>query len=116
MDSDNNSDIIDSRDIIERISELEDGETLNENDQEELDILVDLAVQAGDSPDWKYGETLIRDSYFVEYAQQLAEDTEAVNADAMWPNNHIDWEAAANELKLDYFTIDYDGVYYWMRS
>ena len=124
MDLHNNLDIIDSRDIIDRVEELEsdeanaieDDEELSENDQEELNSLRELTIQGEESPDWKYGEALIRDSYFTEYAQELTGEIGVVYTDATWPNNHIDWDAAASELKFDYYTIDYDGVSYWMRS
>lgn len=40
----------------------------------------------------------------------------AINADASWPNNCIDWGRAAEELKVDYFEVDYDGVTYLIRA
>lgn len=165
----NNADILDSRDIISRIEELEaifsDAEISEENgatpqldengdikvdestcgecgkswndalisgstpapsgrcpyehiheEIEELSNLLALQEEASGSSDWTYGETLIRDSYFQEYAQELAEDIGAINKQATWPNNCIDWERAADELKQDYFSVDFDGVDYWIRS
>jgi len=121
---DNNQDVIDSRDIIERIdtleSEREDAAQPTEWDEsedgQELKVLKALAEEAeGYAADWSHGETLIRDSYFQEYAQELAKDTGAVNTDAAWPNNCIDWEKAADELKQDYTEVDFDGVAYWIR-
>lgn len=115
----NSEDVIDSRDIIGRIEELEDmaeGDdwTIEEND--ELNALKALAAEAADyAPDWEHGETLIRDSYFQEYAMELAEDLGAVKHDATWPNNCIDWEQAARELRMDYTAVDFDGVTYWVR-
>lgn len=82
----------------------------------EMRALQDLIGQAEGYGDWQYGATLIRDSYFVEYAQELAEDIGAVNPSAGWPNNRIDWEAAADDLKMDYVSLDFDGVTYWMRG
>lgn len=42
-----------------------------------------------------------------EFAEQLAEDIGAVDRNATWPNNHIDWEAAARDLFCgDYYMID----------
>jgi len=105
----NHDDVIDSRDIIEAI---ESGD-LDADDQKAFE---ELAKEAEGSPDWEHGETLIRDSYFEEYAQELAEDTGMVKGDEGWPLNHIDWEAAADELKNDYFSVDFDGVEYWIRS
>lgn len=66
--------------------------------------------------DYSHGETIIRDSYFVEFAEQLADDIGAINSDAKWPLNHIDWEAAADSLKVDYMSAEWDGVEYWMRA
>lgn len=151
-------DVIDSRDIIARIEELQ-GErqdledeierledyhtdlvsedvnitdvqdvesdvakaqaTLKEWEEEnkaELDALLSLQAEAEGSPDWLYGEGLIRDSYFPEYAQQLAEDCELLDNAKTWPVRCIDWEQAARELKVDYFPVDFDGEVYWIRS
>lgn len=133
------NDIIFIRDIIERIEELEteqedyndsedgqdiDAPTWAETDKEahdELaaltDIMTDLAGNGGDEQwrgDW-YPQTLIRDSYFKDYAQELAEDIGAVDANAAWPNNCIDWDYAARELKYDYTSTEIDGVTYWYR-
>jgi antirestriction protein len=111
----NLDDIIDSRDVIERIEYLQG--TDDDDEKEELAALVALAEEGADyAPDWSYGEALIRDSYFVEYAQELAEDIGAVNSDAAWPNDCIDWEQAARELRWDYSSIEFDGVTYWIRN
>ena len=143
----NNDDVIDSRDVIARIEELEgerdffeiDAEILeepdtfgnvesdtdasraawaiqNEDDAKELKDLTELAEEAeGYAADWKYGETLIRDSYFEDYARDLADDIGAIKTDACWPNNFIDWEAASEALKQDYTAVEFDGVTYWVR-
>lgn len=78
--------------------------------------LLELCREAEGYGDWRYGETLVRDSYFANYAQQLAEDIGVVKENASWPNNCIDWEQAARELKMDYTAVDFDGVTYWLRS
>lgn len=125
----NYDDVIDSRDVIARIEHLQQlrqpgpvdlGDDDNGADQddlfEELAQLEKLAEQCdGYADDWQYGVTLIRDSYFETYAQELAEDIGAINADATWPNNCIDWEQAARELQMDYTSVDFDGVAYWVR-
>lgn len=83
---------------------------------EELETLRELNRQGEDySSDWRHGESLIRDSYFEEYAQDLAEDIGAIDRNAAWPMSCIDWEQAARELKMDYTPIDFDGVTYWVR-
>jgi hypothetical protein len=80
-------------------------------------LLGDLSGNGGDEQwegEW-YPITLIREDYFKEYAQELAEDIGAVNADATWPNNCIDWDQAARELKHDYTSTEYGGVTYYYR-
>jgi hypothetical protein len=136
----NSEDIIDSRDIIERIEELrekmsgacivpEGSDWATAGDcsahahmdgwdelDEELKQLLALQEEAeGYSGDWKYGATLIRDSYFEEYAKQLADDIGAIDSNASWPLYCIDWERAAADLQQDYTSVDYDGVTYWVR-
>ena len=110
----NNDDMIDSRDIIEAITDLEDAE--DEDDQEELKTLKALQDEAEGTSDWVHGEALIRDSYFTDYAQQLAEDIGAVDLNATWPMNCLDWDYAAEQLQQDYFGVDFDGITYWIRS
>jgi hypothetical protein len=138
----NSDDVIDSRDIIERIeylsvydyqvcpecgctegdvhndgcSEPEPVDNLTEEDKEELATLDTLQDQCeGYASDWKNGATLIRDSYFKEYTMHLAEDLGYINRYNDWPLNCIDWEKAAEELQVDYTEVDYDGVSYWVR-
>jgi len=116
----NSDDIIDSHDIIERIAYLENALDVPENDRDEdeareLAALRNLAEQGETFEDWQYGVALIRDSYFVTYAEELAEDIGAIDRNASWPLRHIDWEAAADELQTDYTDVEFDGVTYWAR-
>lgn len=112
----NSEDVLDSRDIIARIKELEGEDEPGEEEAEELRILKALAEEASGSPDWQYGEALIRDSYFKAYAQELAEDCGMIPGNQSWPLYCLDWERAADDLKADYFTVDFDGVDYLIRS
>lgn len=119
---DNTQDIIDSRDVIARIEELraeieESMPDVNPEMVEELASLTRLADEAsGYAADWSYGETLIRASYFVTYAQELADDLGYTTPDThSWPFTCIDWERAALELQMDYTAVDFDGVTYWIR-
>lgn len=120
----NRDDVIDSREVIERIAELEDVlADLAEDDiaDDFADDIAELATlralqeEAQVSPDWPYGETLIRDSYFEEYAQQLADELGLIDGDAHWPLTCIDWKQAARELQNDYTPVDFDSVTYWIR-
>ena len=129
------ADVIDVRDIIARVLELRDGrDAYNEKmgspdawdgvpdgEPEELamleGILSELAGYGGDEEfdgDW-YPVQLIAESYFQEYAQDLAEDCGMVDTNARWPMNCIDWEQAARELQMDYSNILIHGSTYWYR-
>lgn len=136
-DIDNSEDILNSKDIEDRIDELEaergalvddladnpTGEAKQaladwdaSDEAEELRKLKAFRDELEPyCEDWHHGETLIRDSYFKEYAQEFAEDIGAINRDAQWPNNCIDWNKAARELQMDYTSGDFDGVTYWAR-
>jgi hypothetical protein len=117
MDHPSNKDeLIDSRDVIAAIEDLSAATDLADDDAELLRSLRDLADECNGFPDWAYGETLIRDSYFEDYAQDLAEDIGAIDSNASWPNTCIDWELAARELQYDYSPVDFDGVTYWIRA
>ena len=115
----NTEDIIDSRDVIARLEYLREQNEAGAIDEDEVDELTELEGLAqeaeGYAADWQYGEALIRDTYFEDYARELAADIGAINPDAGWPNNCIDWERAARELRMDYTAVDFAGVTYWIR-
>ena len=124
---DHDSDVIDSRDILERVAHLSqlrvpgpvDLGDDNEQSQDdlfaelaELEELIEQLEQVGEP---EGGLTMIRDSYFKEYAQELAEDIGAIPANNAWPCTCIDWDQAALELQMDYTTVEYSGITYWVR-
>lgn len=137
-----NSDrVIDSRDVIARIEELRqerDGYGIdsstdglyecdtpasraawaedNSDDADELAALEALADEAEGYGDWTHGEGLIHEDHWLDYVRELAEDIGAIDCNASWPLNHIDWKAAAEELEADYMTVEFDGVTYYMRA
>lgn len=153
---DNSQDIIDSRDVIARISELEgrledehnsqvkedeanNASAADDNDkvivitdfEEWLKLGVDngedecvelvtlraFAEEASGVADWRHGEAFIRDSYFEEYAWDLAEDLYGKElSEPRWPFDCIDWGRAADALLADYSAYDFDGVTYYARG
>ena len=127
---DGTEDTLDSREIIERIeeleAELEDSDNHSEDDfadmARELAALKALASEAEDSPDWQYGETLIHDSYFTEYTEQLIDDcypeVSKALASSDWPMTclKMDYEKAARDLKVDYMPVEFNGSTYWIRG
>jgi antirestriction protein len=114
---DNTEDVIDSRNVIERLEELEN-DPGDEDTAEELAQLRKLHEEGEQTfgREWENGVGLIRDSYFMQYAQEFADDVGAIDKDAIWPVKHIDWEAAASELRQDYSQIDFNGEVYWGRG
>lgn len=84
------------------------------SDGDELLQLIQLRDEIG-SP-WNDGVYLISEDNFTEHAEQMAEDIGAIERSASWPCNHIDWNRAAEDLKCDYSTVDYDGETYYYRE
>lgn len=124
-DIDNTQDMIDSRDIIARIEELQDFQEseglMNTDALEELRVLLVVQSEAERSPDWQHGESLIRESYFTDYIEQLIDDCyempkELKSGDWPWRHVTVDYEAAAEEAKQDYTDIDFDGVTFLIRA
>jgi len=135
----NMDDVIDSRDVIERIEELR-GELEGYHDGQDTTLDFDYALQdaanfpdhaeeykellalqaladeaSGYAGDWDYGETLIRRSYWVDYVQELLADCGELPRDI--PHYlAIDWDTTARNIEADYASVDYDGVEYLVRS
>ena len=117
------ADIIDIRDIIERFEQLDhevdkNGEGEHIAEWKNLSRIIASLEGLGGDEQWRgnwYPVTLIRDSYFTQYAQELAEDIGAVKSDAQWPHTYIDWEHAAGELQYDYTAVDIGDLTYWTR-
>lgn len=122
------ADIIDVRDIIARVEELEqEREGLDiANPEQDADlaaehcqlanILAELVGYGGDEQwrgDW-YPVTLIDDAYFTTYARELLEECGTIPRDLpSWVE--IDWEATARNVRIDYTPVEIDGVTYWYR-
>lgn len=127
-------DMIDVRDIIARVEELRDEREASDipaneyggpkdswkDERQELatleSFLDELRGNGGDEQ-WEgnwYPVTLIHERYFKTYAQELAEDIGAIKGNAEWPARCIDWDQAADELKVDYTTAELgDDTYYY---
>ena len=97
---------------------LADWKDENDSELEQLrELLDDMKGYGGDEQwegDW-YPLTLIRDSYFEDYAQDFAYDIGAIQDSAAWPHTCIDWKQATRELQMDYSSIEFGGITYWYR-
>jgi hypothetical protein len=113
----NMDDTLDTRDILERIKELEsDKDSLEEEETKELKILSDL-IEEIDSMCGEQssdGVFLISDYYWAEYVEEMVQDI----GDLPHGIPHyivIDWEATADNVKVDYDEIDFDGQTFLYR-
>lgn len=119
---DNKEDILDIRDIIERFEELEAefDSAMETSEAEEFTLLQSLLEELkgnGGDEQWKgdwYPVTLIRESYFEDYIEELITDCGYISRDfPSWIK--IDWEETAENVKVDYSEVEIDGVTYYYR-
>lgn len=111
--------IIDTRDLIRwREHCMIDVNTFEEieNEDDRADVEAINAIEDAGIPDFPYGEIMIREDYFTDYAQELAEHIGAIDANSSWPLSYIDWDAAAEALKQDYKDVEWDGSPYLVRA
>jgi len=137
------SNILDTRDLDERLQELEqleideqeavdeardeweadedndpadfDGEDhkiLCYDDKEELEELRGLRDEISD---WEDGNTLIAESYWVDYVEEMLKDCGDL-PQCIPPYIVIDWEETAENIAVDYNVVDYQGETYYVRS
>ena len=89
--------------------------------EDELQLLKYVISEGEGSPDWQYGEGLIKESHFTDYIQELINDCyempkEFESGKWPWNNMTMDWEAAADEAKADYFEIEIGDNTYYIRA
>ena len=124
----NTDDVIDVRDIIARVEELReaieayaekmDDWQENTDNAEELatleSLLSELCGNGGDEQwegDW-YPITLIRDSYFEDYTDEMLEDCDYLPKDLpSYLTITVDYRA----LQMDYSSVEIDGTTYLYR-
>ncbi len=117
--------MMDSRDLIEWVAEYDENTEDKSFASEPWEAVQEAIntrkaireLELAGFGDWEYGATFIRDDYFEEYAQELAEDCGDIPkaGSSEWPFYCIDWKWAARELQYDYTTAEFLGVTYWAR-
>lgn len=92
----------------------------NHEDAEEyqqLKAIIEELKGCGGDEQWRgdwYPITLIREDYFTDYCMELVQDIGDLPRDI--PTYlEIDWEATADNLKVDYSEIEIDGNTYYFR-
>lgn len=69
------------------------------------------------SPDFTYGESVIHEDYFTEYAEAFVKSCGYIDYNLpYWIENNIDWDGVADEIKQDYMKIDFEGESYFIRA
>jgi len=97
---------IDGKDTLKDIFEFAEGYCNCDQDAE----VVTAALYCGVSPsdiDEAYNGQYSDDE---DFAQEMAEQIGAIDKNATWPQNCIDWEYAAKELMYDY--CEHNGHYF----
>lgn len=84
---------------------------------EEREELEELEVIENEVSGFMHGETMVREDDFEDYARELAEDMHGrAIRDASWPFTCINWTEAADELRMDYSEVSYQGDTYLVRN
>lgn len=108
------ADFINGDSVIERIAALELAtvnaarEGLDADLEQELADLSELSNMVT-----LEGRTMIRQSYFQTYCQDETESLYGVDI-GTWPFTYIDWEAAAEQLQMDYEEVEFGDYTYWV--
>ena len=122
IDSLMNDATIDGRDIRDRIDELEALDAPTEEESAELTDLTAFLHEAMQyNSDADAGETIIAESYFVDYIKEIIDDCYALPKELTsgeWPYRHItiDYEAAAEEAKADYVELTFRGRNFYIQA
>jgi hypothetical protein len=125
-------DVFDSRDAEETREELQDRadayeawqadpenekecEPLDEDEAELLKTLTTLADDVGS--EWSHGVGFIRESYFEDYAREMADDCGYIKDAGDNPLIQcIDWKEWAELVQQDYSSAEIGGVTFYYRA
>mgnify|MGYP006377584201 FL=1 len=113
---------IDGRAIQARIDELEALDAPTEEESAELADLVAFLHEAMQyNSDADAGETIIAESHFVDYIEEIIDDCYALPKELTsgeWPYRHItiNYEAAAEEAKADYAELTFRGRNFYIQA
>jgi len=81
---------------------------------DDLKALQELRDEIGEDA-LRHGETMVLDTYWPDYVQQLCEDIGDIPRDL--PSYIvIDWDATGENIKADYSEIEIDGHTYYYRA
>lgn len=82
---------------------------------EEIEQIDEVENEVG--REFGYGCSLIDESDFEEYCEELVKDIGDLPNDLpSYIENNIDWSGVADDLKQDYSELDYQGTTYLFRA
>lgn len=112
----NTDDVIDSRDLETYIDHMRE-DIPSEEWPGEMQPVLEFAEEFKDyCPDYDYGGFAIHDMHFTEYVRDMVIEGGYITDELpWWISSHIDWEGVADEVKMDYSAIEFDGETYWTR-
>jgi len=84
------------------------------DEADELRNLLALKEEAEGYCEWGYGATFVRADHFVEYCQELVQDIGDLPR-GIPSYIEIDWEKTAENIKMDYTSVEFAGVEYYIR-
>jgi hypothetical protein len=132
LEHDSIIDLRDLEELAEKAVEVFNDEDSEEDEKEEAkellekfeSFLSETGYAVSEPEDYAYSfraladsrdTTLIADSYFTDYVEELVTDCGYISRD--FPGwIHIDWEKTADDVKVDYSRYTIDGQEYWLRD
>jgi len=111
-------DVIDSRDIQERINALKNAKEhklLSEDEKRELKQLESFKEQCEDSngDSFEYGQIIVHENYFDKYAEEKAYEFGYIEKNSPLASC-IDWDEWAELMKDDYLEVEYNEETYYV--
>lgn len=86
-----------------------------EDDLERIEEINNLEREVGSS-EFEFGVTLIEEGDFVDYCKELVTDLGVLPIELpFYIESNIDWEGVADDLKVDYSELEYEGNTYLFR-
>jgi hypothetical protein len=118
-----NSDIEEKK---EEIQELKDEVHKTVDFESQLETLeqelADIELEAkdilelhSDCEDYARGSSLINESYFTNYCEEFAYDCGEIDRDSSM-SIYIDWDKYAEDCKMDYTTITFEGTDFYVQG
>jgi DNA repair ATPase RecN len=95
--------------------EIESWKEYFEDELKEIEEIDDIENEVGS--EFEYGVTLVDVDDFTDYCEELVSDIGDLPKDLpSYIANNIDWEGVAEDLKLDYTEVTYQGNSYLGRG